>query len=659
MLREPIAAVLRLPDRQQPAGLRMDTDPEAIVLEDKPVVPAAAEQATREAAEQSAGGLLFRNDSRCRCRGGSRARGTGRADDPLFTGPRSRHRAHRQSGEHLPAGDDPLRFTAGRGDARGDRVGGGERFGRGNGPCGGVRLRSGDGIAVGLPGDELAGAGGAAEVFVGGDERSQGGRPGTDPAEVFEPRARHPGVVGELNDRGVLVVERVADPLGEVQNGRRPAGIEGGAGDPLQASAPGPFPADPTEPWIGEGSAVEEIPDHAGVVEVGEDLGEDRRPAAAELRKRDRHPPDRLLPRSVPLEERLADRFREEAVERFFVIPAACRGDPTGVARPPQPARQARVGAGKFLHDPPGRDDGQRYRGIELGGQPGPEGRLREEDEVDQPDIHRVVAGPGRLEVPEALAQSLSCRRRVSRFPGPGGGDDPLLEAGRRFIPRPASEGRRGAEPGRRPHPPGEQFGEEPGQAEGVEVGDAGLPGWGRGGGISRRGIAGRRSRRLGAGWERLGIGREAERGESLTNGCGPVAGPSYPTAAGRRGRVEPPDKPIVAGGCNDPQHLRVIPWGHLDARPRRHPPGRGDQTGVPGRGPCRQQFVGLGVSQPGGKIVERMAGEENDGPARCHGSRVYCRPPPFSGVVARRRIRVVFSPGEVTVGLTPCWNRS
>ena len=264
--------------------------------------------------------------------------------------------------------------------------------------------------------------------------------------------------MGELNDRGVFVVEGVADAVGEVEDGRRPAGIERGPGDAFQAPAPGPFPADPTEPRIGQRRPVEEVPDHAGIVEVGEDLGEDRRPAAAKLSEGRRNSPHRQLPGPVSLEERLADRFGEQAIERRFVIAAASRGDPPCVAGLAQPGGQRRIGAGKVLDEPAGGDEAQWHRGVEFGGQPGAEGRVGKENEIGQPDVDGVVTGPGRLEVPVTFGKRLGRRRRIPRLPGSGAGDEALLEAGRRLIARPAGERRRGAEPGGRSHPPREQF---------------------------------------------------------------------------------------------------------------------------------------------------------------------------------------------------------
>jgi hypothetical protein len=82
--------------------------------------------------------------------------------------------------------------------------------------------------------------------------------------------------VRKLDHGRMVMVERIADLLGERENRERRTGIEGRPGDGIDALAGGSLPADPARAGIGQARAVEQIPDGSGVVEVGEDRGQER-----------------------------------------------------------------------------------------------------------------------------------------------------------------------------------------------------------------------------------------------------------------------------------------------------------------------------------------------------------------------------------------------
>ena len=69
--------------------------------------------------------------------------------------------------------------------------------------------------------------------------------------------------------------------------------------------------------------------------------------------------------------------------------------------------------------------------------------------------------------------------------------------------------------------------------------------------------------------------------------------------------------KSLVPRGGNDSQ-AGVVCRRKVDACPAGNVSHRGDQPRVPGCRPGRQQCVGLRLIQPGGKIMEGMAGKEN-----------------------------------------------
>jgi len=70
----------------------------------------------------------------------------------------------------------------------------------------------------------------------------------------------------------------------------------------------------------------------------------------------------------------------------------------------------------------------------------------------------------------------------------------------------------------------------------------------------------------------------------------------------------------LVALRRHEPEERFAILRGNVDARPVGDSAGGSDEPRIPGGRPMGKKLVGLAVVEPGGKVVERIAGEEDDG---------------------------------------------
>ncbi len=69
----------------------------------------------------------------------------------------------------------------------------------------------------------------------------------------------------------------------------------------------------------------------------------------------------------------------------------------------------------------------------------------------------------------------------------------------------------------------------------------------------------------------------------------------------------------FVALGRHEPEERFAILRVNVDARPVGDSAGGSDQPRIPGGRPMGKKLVGLAVVEPGGKVVERVAGQEDD----------------------------------------------
>ena len=134
-------------------------------------------------------------------------------------------------------------------------------------------------------------------------ESAQERRPGGDPPQNGKPRTRCAGVVCERHDAAVIVIHRVADLVGHLQDRAGGAGVERHVGHRVDARAFMALPADPARAGIGERCAIKQVPEHAAVATLDEQLGQKRRRAAGALAKGGRHGTDELATDRLPAVE--------------------------------------------------------------------------------------------------------------------------------------------------------------------------------------------------------------------------------------------------------------------------------------------------------------------------------------------------------------------
>ena len=212
--------------------------------------------------------------------------------------------------KRLAGGHQAARLAAGCGDAAGDGVLMADFRGSCR-RCGGESNRK----DIRLEGDHSACAGSAAEQLGRRDESPQHGAGGTNPSQHVEPGAGGAGVVGKLDDGGVVVIHGIADPLGQGEDCLRAAGIQRGLGNPVDAGTTGAIPTDAAATWIGERRAIEKCPDHTCEAEAGEQLRQDRRRTARLLGIRDRNRAHDLPPHRESSLERADDLLGSALVE--------------------------------------------------------------------------------------------------------------------------------------------------------------------------------------------------------------------------------------------------------------------------------------------------------------------------------------------------------
>ena len=245
----------------------------------------------------------------------------------------------------LTRGPDPAGFGLGRGHAGGYGVGPAVR-------CGCRRMRRGqtNGKSIRLEGDHRARAGGAAEQLGRRDEGPHHGAGGADPPQAIKPGAGGAGVVGKLDDGGVVVIHGVADPFREGKDCLGGAGVEWRPGDAVDAATATALPTDAAAARIRERGAVEQCPDRTSEAQAGEHLRQDRRRATCLLGIRDWCRAHGVVPRREAALERAHDLLGRALIERLRVVTATRRGDRAVVASFPQ-AGQRRGIAGRELFD--------------------------------------------------------------------------------------------------------------------------------------------------------------------------------------------------------------------------------------------------------------------------------------------------------------------
>ncbi len=273
-------------------------------------------------------------------------------------------------------------------------------------------------------------------------------------------------MMGERNDRRVVMIHGVAERLGEGHERAGPAGIDGRASDRVDRHSPPPFPENAARAGVRQRGAVEEVPDRAGEAPAHQQAGQKRRRAAGHLAEGRGAPPDVLPPGCHALVERPPDAVEREQVERPLIAAAAHGGERTDGDAIANGLQRGRIPGGQRRDHLARGDKGLGDRGSQFLVEPGPEGRGRQQHEVEQPDVHRIIVRPRRLQRREAFRQAAAGGGLVSGDGRPGGIHGRRLEA-RRLEPR------------LRSHPAGEQFGQQPGEAECVEIGGRRLDGRG------------------------------------------------------------------------------------------------------------------------------------------------------------------------------------
>ena len=253
------------------------------------------------------------------------------------------------------------------------------------------------------------------------------------------------------------VVEHLPDRLGEHEGRLRAAGVERLAGDSLDRRPRRAFPPDPRRTRIGEPRAVEEPVEAAVEADRAEHLWQDRGEAARPPCERGRSRTRRAVPGFPAAFQRRENRLRRHAVDRRLV-PEAGGGREFARGQPPaERLRQVGPRRRQPFHDLSRRDDRPVPCAGKLAAQFVTERRAGEQDHVEQPDVDGVVSLAGRGERLEALVEPTACRRLVAGDRRPGSRDGRLAEG--LLVDRE-----------RRSHPPREEFGEQPGEPEGVEV---------------------------------------------------------------------------------------------------------------------------------------------------------------------------------------------
>jgi hypothetical protein len=205
------------------------------------------------------------------------------------------------------------------------------------------------------------------------------------------PTAGGAGIVGKLHDHRVVMIHAGADLFGEREKRLHTPGVERRTGDRLDRAPLAPFPQDSAAAGIGQGSAIEERPQAAGIAAIAQQLRQNRRHAAGDLAKHLRANGQMPLPGAPPLIEIGLDLSRCAEVERPGRKPPADDCQRSLLQTGANLCQRSRIAGRQCFDDFSSGHDSLRHGRVKFSFEGHPDGRRCQQHGIEEPDIDRII----------------------------------------------------------------------------------------------------------------------------------------------------------------------------------------------------------------------------------------------------------------------------